>query len=92
MLSFCHLCEKQNEKWPQSRVIGAFHRDGMWITVLTLWRHPATPANGVRMKEKEVNASNFGNSVFFGVTEGVDGGDGGGAIPGAWDFTAAVYF
>lgn len=64
MRSFCYCGEKQSEKWPQSRVIGAFQCTGIWITMLTLWRHPATPGSGVTFRNKEVNVCNFGNLKF----------------------------
>lgn len=36
MRSFCYLSENRGERWPQSRVIGAFQRHGIWITMLTM--------------------------------------------------------
>lgn len=51
MRSFCYLGENRGERWPQSRVIGAFQRHGIWITMLTMWRHPVTPGKTTKTRK-----------------------------------------
>ena len=92
MRSFCYLGENRGERWPQSRVIGAFQRHGIWITMLTMWRHPVTPGKTTKTRKLlPVNLEIFDFVTDTGeVTGWVAAGrvtvDGGGAVPAAWDF------
>lgn len=62
--SFCYCCEKPSEGRPQSKVVSAFQCNGIWVTRLTLWRHPVTPGSVVSIENKEVGFCNVGSLKF----------------------------
>ena len=92
MRSFCHHGEKQTTKQSHRCIpVATGYESQCWHCGDTL----ATPGSDLTLNNKEVNVRNCGNFRFRHYDRHQRGHwlvDGGGSVPGAWGFTAAVNF